>query len=120
ADRRVHGTRRLPVCARADHLPYIGPGRYRDALTALPRCCAVRAGGAGHVQTCDCRHSLRGCDVITPEGRETTRRVMAERLQASEPFAFSRWGDGEWSAVLGIGTANCDGQAYAPLRDDLR
>lgn len=38
----------------------------------------------------------------------------------SEPFAFSRWGDGEWSAVLGIGTANCDGQAYAPLRDDLR
>jgi hypothetical protein len=25
---------------------------------------------------------------------------------------FSRWGDGEWSAILGKGTENCDGQAY--------
>jgi hypothetical protein len=33
--------------------------------------------------------------------------------------SFSRWGDGEWSAILGRGTANCDGQPYEPLRDSL-
>ena len=35
-------------------------------------------------------------------------------LAAGEPFAFSRWGDGEWSAILGHGTRNCDGQEYTP------
>ena len=45
---------------------------------------------------------------------------MAARMRSYEPFAFSRWGDGEWSAVLGLGAQNCDKQAYEPVREDLR
>lgn len=39
---------------------------------------------------------------------------LAEKLRAGEPFAFSRWGDGEWSAILGREGQNCDGQPYTP------
>ncbi len=43
-------------------------------------------------------------------------RWIAKRI----PFAFSRWGDGEWSAVLGRGKCNTDKQFYTPeLRADL-
>jgi hypothetical protein len=37
------------------------------------------------------------------------------------PFSFSRFGDGEWSALLGKPGANCDGHIYFPeLGADLR
>src|SRR5512139_2007262 len=42
------------------------------------------------------------------------------RIVDHVPFAFSRWGDGEWSAILGRSGATCDGQGYTPqLREDL-
>ena len=39
-----------------------------------------------------------------------------EYIQSETPFAFTRWGDGEWNAVLQRrpGKANCDGHAYFP------
>jgi hypothetical protein len=36
------------------------------------------------------------------------------KLNADEPFSFSRFGDGEWSAILGKSGANCDGHEYFP------
>ncbi len=42
------------------------------------------------------------------------------RLQEHRPFAFSRWGDGEWSCVLRKSGETCDGQKYTTsLRRDL-
>ena len=42
-------------------------------------------------------------------------------LRDSMPYSFSRFGDGEWSAVLGRTGANCDGHDYFPaLGADLR
>lgn len=36
-------------------------------------------------------------------------------IRTGTPFAFSRWGDGEWSAVLELDDgANCDGHRYFP------
>lgn len=43
-------------------------------------------------------------------------------IRAGVPFAFSRWGDGEWSSVMGLNPdgANCDGHLYfAEMRDQL-
>jgi len=45
-------------------------------------------------------------------------------LQQGRPFSFSRFGDGEWSAILGRDGANCDGHVYFPelgerLRDTI-
>lgn len=43
-----------------------------------------------------------------------------ERIRARLPFAFSRWGDGEWSAILGLPGQNCDRHRYTgKLRRDL-
>jgi len=39
---------------------------------------------------------------------------MLNKLKGREPFAFSRWGDGEWSAVLDVEGENCDGHRYFP------
>lgn len=48
---------------------------------------------------------------------------LLERIQRNEPFSFSRWGDGEWEAVLGgkkEDEINCDGHQYfASLRESL-
>lgn len=43
------------------------------------------------------------------------------RLRSKEHFSFSRWGDGEWRAILGRKTGfNCDGHYYtAALAQDL-
>ena len=42
------------------------------------------------------------------------------RIRERQPFAFSRWGDGEWSCLLGHPGQNCDGHRYTPtLRRDL-
>jgi len=46
-----------------------------------------------------------------------------ERLCRDELFSFSRWGDGEWAALLTKrpGKVNCDGHRYfAELSEDLR
>jgi len=37
----------------------------------------------------------------------------ARKLREGEPFAVSRWGDGEWACLLGDAGANCDGQRYS-------
>ncbi len=39
-----------------------------------------------------------------------------EHLQTRTPFAFTRWGDGEWNAVLQRrpGKSNCDGHQFFP------
>lgn len=55
----------------------------------------------------------------TPPGRGTFPYYV-RRLQDRTPFAFSRWGDGEWSAILGMSGENCDGHRYSRrLREDL-
>jgi hypothetical protein len=42
-------------------------------------------------------------------------------LAAGKPFSFSRFGDGEWNAILGRPGQNCDGHAFFPeLGRDLR
>ena len=64
------------------------------------------------------QHAAKGLDAQVE--RWATTGLVADRLRSSEPWAFSRWGDGEWSAVLGLGHKNCDGQAYEPLREPLR
>lgn len=35
-------------------------------------------------------------------------------LDDNKPFSFSRFGDGEWNAILGVQGANCDGHEYFP------
>lgn len=48
----------------------------------------------------------------------TERQVRA--ISAGEPVVFSRWGDGEWSCILGRPGHNKAGMPYsAPLREDL-
>ncbi len=44
-----------------------------------------------------------------------------ERMESGAPFAFSRWGDGEFLAALGYPGQNCDRHEYFPaLGADLR
>lgn len=43
-----------------------------------------------------------------------------EQLESRTPLAMSRWGDGEWSCLLGAEGRNCDGHTYSQaLCDDL-
>lgn len=45
---------------------------------------------------------------------------IINHLNNHEPFKFSRWGDGEWSCMLGIEGENRDGNTYFPkLGKDL-
>jgi len=39
---------------------------------------------------------------------------FSDKIVAGEVFSFSRYGDGEWSAMLGKKGANCDGHSYLP------
>jgi hypothetical protein len=44
-----------------------------------------------------------------------SKQEVIAALESGRPFAFSRWGDGEWIAVLGDKTGkrcNCDGHHY--------
>lgn len=56
---------------------------------------------------------------------DTTRvSTFSSLLEAGTPFSFSRYGDGEWRAILGNKGRNCDGHEYFPemahqLRDAL-
>jgi hypothetical protein len=46
--------------------------------------------------------------------------VYVQRLESGTPFALSRWGDGEWRALLAYAGENCDGHQYSgALRDAL-
>lgn len=64
----------------------------------------------------------RGWLVRLPSTASSYARLL-ERLKDNQPFAFSRWGDGEWEAVLGTGDEskmNCDGHQYfSSLREAL-
>lgn len=52
--------------------------------------------------------------------RELLLSDIVDQLTAGTPVVFSRWGDGEWSAILGKRGQNCDGHAYtAELQRDL-
>ena len=44
----------------------------------------------------------------------TTSDKILAAVSGSAPFAFSRWGDGEWACVLGRSGCNCDGHPYTP------
>lgn len=49
--------------------------------------------------------------------------TLTDKLTKGENFALSRFGDGEWNAILGnlVGEKNCDGSPYTiKLRDELR
>jgi len=39
---------------------------------------------------------------------------FVRKLNNEIPFAFSRWGDGEWLNVNGVNGKNCDGNVYYP------
>ncbi len=60
----------------------------------------------------------------TDPGASAPRRgefaYYVRRIADRVPFALSRWGDGEWSAILGRSGRNCDGHRYTKrLRRDL-
>lgn len=47
--------------------------------------------------------------------QETRLEDVLSKLRAGKPFAFSRWGDGEWRSVLGkVAGSNCDGHDFFP------
>jgi len=51
--------------------------------------------------------------------------TFIDNIKNKVPFTFSRWGDGEWSAILNRAGHNCDGHDYFPdmcaaLRDVLK
>jgi hypothetical protein len=55
--------------------------------------------------------------VFDPEvNRSFTVADLARLIADKQPFAFSRWGDGEWHAVTAPSArkANCDGHKYFP------
>ena len=37
-----------------------------------------------------------------------------DKLKRNVPFSFSRYGDGEWNAILGKPGMNCDGHEFFP------
>lgn len=45
---------------------------------------------------------------------ELTYEDIVNKLRNNEPFSFSRFGDGEFNAMLGKRGANCDGHHYFP------
>ena len=56
-------------------------------------------------------------NTITNKGLEFYINLM----KSHTPFSFSRYGDGEWNAVINLGGANCDGHQYFPeLGEDLK
>lgn len=57
--------------------------------------------------------------VITISERDLTYYISL--MKKAKPFSFSRFGDGEWSAILGHRGENCDGHTYFPqLTTQLR
>jgi len=53
--------------------------------------------------------------------KDFTVLEMSEMLKEGKPFSFTRYGDGEWKAILGYSGKNCDGHEYsAELMQGLR
>jgi hypothetical protein len=54
--------------------------------------------------------------------QETSFRSICDKISSEVPFTFSRWGDGEWRAVLGkVQGQNCDGHPFSQsLCDEMR
>lgn len=48
------------------------------------------------------------------EDSEITYQSILHKIRIKEPFCFSRFGDGEFNAMLGRPGNNCDGHAYFP------
>jgi len=62
-------------------------------------------------------------DVVRVTGRDFGIDALMEMMRQDENFAMSRWGDGEWNAVLDRRTrgVNTDGHSFAPeLGEELR
>jgi len=48
-------------------------------------------------------------------------KEIIEKIKIKEPFAFSRWGDGEWLNIRKAPGKNCDGNIYYhDLGDELK
>ena len=43
---------------------------------------------------------------------ELTCEDICRKIRDDEPFAFSRWGDGEWNCIWQRGDKNCDNHLY--------
>lgn len=53
--------------------------------------------------------------------RKVPIAFFSNKLKKGEVFSFSRYGDGEWNAILGVKGTNCDGHTYfKELGRDLR
>jgi hypothetical protein len=53
--------------------------------------------------------------MVKLKSTEANFQYILKRLRENQPFSFSRWGDGEWEAVLNLkdqSEANCDGHQY--------
>lgn len=53
--------------------------------------------------------------MVKLKSTRTNYHDILTRLRENKPFTFSRWGDGEWEAVLNLkdqNQANCDGHQY--------
>jgi hypothetical protein len=49
---------------------------------------------------------------------QTPLSEYAAMLNAGTPFSFSRFGDGEWLALLGRSGSNCDGHEFFPAMSE--
>jgi len=50
-----------------------------------------------------------------------TLKDIIYKIESNEPFALTRWGDGEWYNIRKLQGANCDGNIYYPdLGDALK
>ena len=50
-----------------------------------------------------------------------TLKDIIYKIESNEPFALTRWGDGEWYNIRKLKGANCDGNIYYPdLGDALK
>jgi hypothetical protein len=62
--------------------------------------------------------------LVEPCNARQSYNDILNRLRRNTPFSFSRWGDGEWEAVLGLkrqDEVNCDGHQYFDsMREELK
>jgi hypothetical protein len=60
---------------------------------------------------------LVGKSLFALSGNTLQKRELGyfvDMMKAGKPFSFSRFGDGEWNAILGVEGENCDGHRYFP------
>lgn len=46
------------------------------------------------------------------DSKKLTYNELVRRLNSNENFSFSRFGDGEWKAIMGVNGMNCDKHIY--------